>query len=1088
MSHSTPAASPFLEQIQKLEAKLRLAQDTAASSHGGGGATSYGGGLTEPSVPRSAMRPSAGSVHRTPSASIAAEAIEEAADVRMRMARELISNSERQQRENETLSSRLSHMDQSLRASEAARRLEAARQAEEVHAVRLQLEDERRRSFGSPDMPTRALGSGGDGGAGAGAGAGASAGSGAGTGGGAMSFTREWQLRAELAEATHEAQLARAAAQASAAEQQRVSSELSSRAASATQGVLRLQDEVRSSLEERHGLVAQLHDTKAVLDGMRTEHMNALREKTAAAEAVAAASHAADAARHEAAEARRQAQLALRAEEEARELGERRRADAVTEATRAAAEAVATAQATTSATLERERQTSKRREAELSSQARHLAASLDAANEGLHSWEARALTAEQELSETRRSLAMYKAAATPCTADQMRAILEHTFGVELRDEERRFKAQTLAITELREEVGRLRTQLRHAEASAENAAKAARAGTDAQAAEHAAAAKRLSDALGAAEQLCVSERSSSQQRLDEVRESANQLLGAERARRESAEAELHRLRKEGKEQREEIDRSHVAMRDAQRAALEAATTARRVAVAASQEYDQRMQRESEVEGQYGKWVALEAQLRESHADALVAAENEKRLRMSAEGELRRMEESGVLAARQAEEERSAKAAALALCQELRRETARHEAMVCSLALALGEADDATDQLHEQRGSEVAGLRDEVFRLQAEAAEAAERHENQLLEAKDDATRFAAKAAASAAEEAEARLRRDMLSHFAAEQAVSKAQTEHELATARGEGLARLQALLALQGCEFEAMERRLVETGVEGAVALAQLTALEESLNEGAESPDLEAELAETRASSENLIQRLTRERDEARAEAVANASAAREAAEAAKEEVGEMLREQMEMVREEAAAAKAALEENNAQAELERDSHAGQLAISAHAVDRLVQEKAALEEKLAMAEEMRLREVAALEGRATDAAERLAQLEEERRSALDSAEEEKERIAAELEAERQRRETMQGIHEKETASLKGALHKATGYKDAPKPPAAPSRRTISASDRATSGSEMGSGAASPTAIGRGVSPPPTAAAGFSTSKTGATKPKATRP
>ena len=85
-----------------------------------------------------------------------------------------------------------------------------------------------------------------------------------------------------MAEATHEAQLARAAAQASAAEQQRVSSELSTRAAAATHGVLQLQEEVRSSIDERQQLMSQLKDSRSVIEGMRSEHMAAAAAAAAA--------------------------------------------------------------------------------------------------------------------------------------------------------------------------------------------------------------------------------------------------------------------------------------------------------------------------------------------------------------------------------------------------------------------------------------------------------------------------------------------------------------------------------------------------------------------------------------------------------------------------------------------------------------------------------------------------------------------------------------------------------------------------------------------------------------------------------------
>ena len=641
--------------------------------------------------------------------------------------------------------------------------------------------------------------------------------------------------------------------------------------------------------------------------------------------------------------------------------------------------------------------------------------------------------------------------------------------------------------------------------------------TESQKAEHANATHKLREALTAAESHLSSERSALQSKLDEVREAANQMLGAERSRRESAEAELARMRKEADAHREELAVAHNAMRDAQRAALSAANTAKRVARRASQEYDQRVQREHEAEGQYGKWVALEAQLRESHADALVAAENEKRLRMAAEAEARRMEESGVLAATQAEQERAAKSVALEQVRELRAALLGQSVIQATLTASLEAAEAAADELRAAARREAEALTGEVEAMRAAAEALEERHCSELASAKDEMARSSAVAAAAAAESAEASMRSQLLSAFAAEEAVRRAQSEREIARLEEEHASKLRSLAAIDGCEFAAMERALVEAGIEGAVALAQLMALEESLavedlpvvTAGmGEAESLEAELAATQAKSENLIQRLTRERDEARDEAIANAAAARDAAEAAKAEAEEAFREEMDAIKAEAEAARAEVEEMRASAELERDSHVGQLAISAHAVERLASEKAALEEKLAFSEEARQREVAALEGRAADDRARLERMEAETSESLGIAAEEKEALSAELDAERQRREQMQQMHEKETASLKGALHKATGYKEPkatsekkllstsssfgakPGPAAEPSD---AASFRSSASVRSASGSASPTAF-RGGSPPPTSAldvgaiARATTSKTGATKSKVAKP
>ena len=168
------------------------------------------------------------------------------------------------------------------------------------------------------------------------------------------------------------------------------------------------------------------------------------------------------------------------------------------EATRAAAQAVADAQAQAQAELRRVRDENMQREAELQRQARHLSQSLDSAKEGVQGWESRALTAELELEEARRTLATYRHAVTPCTAEQMRSLLEHTFGTELRDEERRHRTQADAIGGLQEEVGRLRAQLRQAEAEAAESKRVLGEQTESQKAEHANATHKLREALTAA--------------------------------------------------------------------------------------------------------------------------------------------------------------------------------------------------------------------------------------------------------------------------------------------------------------------------------------------------------------------------------------------------------------------------------------------------------------------------------------------------------------------------------------------------------------------------------------------------------------
>ena len=169
--------------------------------------------------------------------------------------RSLLQKSEGLTRENEGLSHKVTHLNQSLRASEALRKNEASQRAQELREVRIQLDSERqrRRTSEGEEAPPE------DGG------------SMIGSAGGVRS--REWRLRADLAEATHDLALARSQAATHAEEQQRVSTELAARAATATQGVLRLQEEVKSSLGERQALMAQLDEMRRQVHG---PHMHSL--------------------------------------------------------------------------------------------------------------------------------------------------------------------------------------------------------------------------------------------------------------------------------------------------------------------------------------------------------------------------------------------------------------------------------------------------------------------------------------------------------------------------------------------------------------------------------------------------------------------------------------------------------------------------------------------------------------------------------------------------------------------------------------------------------------------------------------------
>ena len=210
----TPS-DPFLSQVRALEEKLRMAQPAAAAA---------------PPTPPAPLQ-------RYDTMEQASPALREASDVRAMLQRSLVAKAQQQQQENEGLSQRVSLLDQSLRASEAARKREAALRSEELEEMKQQLETERRKraEYEEEEPPT------------------------AGRGGSPRGFrSREWRLRAELAEATHEAAAARNASAQQAEDHGRANAELAARATHATQGVLKLQHEVRASLAERDALVAQV--------------------------------------------------------------------------------------------------------------------------------------------------------------------------------------------------------------------------------------------------------------------------------------------------------------------------------------------------------------------------------------------------------------------------------------------------------------------------------------------------------------------------------------------------------------------------------------------------------------------------------------------------------------------------------------------------------------------------------------------------------------------------------------------------------------------------------------------------------------
>lgn len=335
--------SPFLSQIQRLEEKLRAAQQVTSVSFLDD---------EEDMVAAAAEQAtgSGGSPSRQQQATEAA--IAEAAKLRQHMQHGIIARAEAQARENEGLASKVHGLDLSLRESEAMRKREGAQreldmaemaEMQKQHARELELE-RRRRNFdvhlarasttpgaagGSLTTPRPAIQHVSSAGLTPAASAMTPTANAAAQWRGLASAAaaepldvrageREWALRAELAEVTHEAHAARQAAQTIQEEHERRSAELTSRAASATQGVLQLQAEVKASLEERAKLLQDLAEAKAEKEAAEHEAEKAVADKAGAVVSAAEDRAACLAATNEAEKSRKACAVATVAAEEAR--------------------------------------------------------------------------------------------------------------------------------------------------------------------------------------------------------------------------------------------------------------------------------------------------------------------------------------------------------------------------------------------------------------------------------------------------------------------------------------------------------------------------------------------------------------------------------------------------------------------------------------------------------------------------------------------------------------------------------------------------------------------------------------------------
>jgi len=127
------------------------------------------------------------------------------------------------------------------------------------------------------------------------------------------------------------------------------------------------------------------------------------------------------------------------------------------------------------------------------------------------------------------------------------------------------------------------------------------------------------------------------------------------------------------------------------------------------------------------------------------------------------------------------------------------------------------------------------------------------------------------------------------------------------------------------------------------------------------------------------------------------------------------------AESARQALEEK---CKVQAEVHAGQAAVAAHQMQAL---EAAKREVERTAEEERRRHaehLATLKAAHEDEASSLQRMAGEHMQQKVQAEEEADEIAEQLEVEREKRAVLQTMHEKETTTLRQALHKATGFKE----------------------------------------------------------------
>ena len=198
-------------------------------------------------------------------------------------------------------------------------------------------------------------------------------------------------------------------------------------------------------------------------------------------------------------------------------------------------------------------------------------------------------------------------------------MLRHSLSAEIRSVERELDTARALATTQRQRAESLEGRAAHAEDVASRQAEqmgrellGARAETEAvQAA--------LSSALASVEANAHRAAAESDARLLAAQQASAALVASERQRADAVEADNRLLREAAAVHASELAAANGALRDAQRAALAAAMTAKRVAQAAARDSELRQLRDVESEQQLVKASGLECELRQSHSEAVAMA-------------------------------------------------------------------------------------------------------------------------------------------------------------------------------------------------------------------------------------------------------------------------------------------------------------------------------------------------------------------------------------------------------------------------------------------------------------------------------------